>query len=367
MMRFFPVFVTALLVLGAALAQDPIFSPESIIVNPLPSFSVDVSVDKDPSGVFAPVYQVGEPIQIEVRVSEDAYVYLFSIGETGQITQLLPNRFEPDNFLSANQRWVFPGPGARYGFTVSPPEGLEKVLAVASKTPVYTGQLVNFRSDDDFATSDVGQDRFAEGLSIVVEPVPSSDWVTDTALLYVGSSQPTPAAPASLLVDSNPAGAEVFLDHRLVGLTPLSLDLGSGSYSLELRLAGYRNYTTTVELFSGETRVVRAALALDAEILFDHPRLLAYPGSTLTRFRDRDGKLEAEFETVSGLEQVYLHFHRQLEAEGWRRSNFELKRNEAKADYRRGGEAFKLELKRRGGSGGFQLKIDFDGRGDDDD
>ena len=42
------------------LAQGPVLSPRSIVVNPIPRFEVDVWLDKDQSGRDAPAYRIGE-------------------------------------------------------------------------------------------------------------------------------------------------------------------------------------------------------------------------------------------------------------------------------------------------------------------
>lgn len=47
--------------------------------------------------------------------------------------------------------------------------------------------------------------------------------------------QPTPQPQLSVLVESSPAGAEVFLDTRPLGKTPLSISLGSVDEALKLK------------------------------------------------------------------------------------------------------------------------------------
>jgi hypothetical protein len=115
----------------------------------------------------------------------------------------LPNRYDQDgqnNYLQAGETKYFPPQGARYAFNVDGPNGLDKVIAVASRTQLDTSQLASF-STGNFATSNIGQDGFAQTFSIVVTPIAQEDWVTDTALFYVGSQavavpapQPTPQA-----------------------------------------------------------------------------------------------------------------------------------------------------------------------------
>ena len=97
-----------------------------------------------------------------------------------------------------------------------------------------------------------------------------------------GPSSPTQAAPASsaqaappkpaeppaaatgpglLQVLSRPAGAQVFLDGRLVGKTPLSLpSVEPGPHSVRLELAGFNGWSTTVDIKGGESVRVAASL-----------------------------------------------------------------------------------------------------------
>ncbi|MCC7033018.1 MAG: PEGA domain-containing protein [Acidobacteria bacterium] len=74
---------------------------------------------------------------------------------------------------------------------------------------------------------------------------------------------PTPAAAktGTLLVESRPSGATALVNGRPVGTTPVTLaDLAPGTYTVQLRLAGFRPFTTTVRVVAGAQ--VRAAGSL---------------------------------------------------------------------------------------------------------
>lgn len=244
--------------LGAALAQQ--ISPQGIIVNPVPTdLQVRVWVDKDPGKRGQAVYQVGEPIYIYVNVNQDAYVYLFNINADGRIDPILPNAFERDNFLRAGETRRFPPEGGRYRYTVTGPEGEDRVLAVASKRPLSLQEIL------DVERSQVrvrGAEGLAKALSIVIEPVPDKDWVTDVARYFVGrvSTPPPTPATATLVADSRPQGADVYLDGRLQGRTPLTLSVNPGRHEVEFRLAGYQSYRVTVNPKPGERVQVFAQL-----------------------------------------------------------------------------------------------------------
>jgi len=230
--------------------------------NPAPDFNVSVSLNKDQSGNGRPVYQLGENVQISVRVSQSAYVYLFDVKPSGEITQILPNHYDQqgrDNHLRAGETRTFPPPNSRYSFSIAPPNGLSKVIAVASKQQLDTSQLAQFQSGQSFASSNIGQQGFVQGFAIVVEPVPQQDWVTDTALYYVGNQPQTPAF-GNLNIDSSPRQAQVFVDGDFVGYTPTDYGTHPGRHDIRITKDGYEAFQTSVNLRPGDTQSINANL-----------------------------------------------------------------------------------------------------------
>ena len=75
---------------------------------------------------------------------------------------------------------------------------------------------------------------------------------------------PPPAAEVgigSILAETRPPGAAVWLDQRLVGETPVSIpDVPAGAHRIEFRLDGYRIWTTTVEVAPATQARVAASL-----------------------------------------------------------------------------------------------------------
>ncbi|WP_027881213.1 PEGA domain-containing protein [Meiothermus rufus] len=266
MKRAFSTMTIGLLLSSVALAA-PELSPQGIIVNPLPTdLQVRVWVNKDPGKTGNPVYQIGERIQVSVQVNQEAYVYLFSVKSTGEIGLILPNAYDQNNRLAAGEVRTFPpASGARYALEVGGPEGQDRVLAVASRQPLSLAQIADIQTG---RVSLRGADNLARALSIVVSPLPQQDWVSDVAFFVVGRAAVTPVpqpqpqpGTGTLSVNSTPSGAQVLLEGRVVGNTPLNLVLRPGRVDLELRLGGYQNFRTTVQIRPGETTVVNATLA----------------------------------------------------------------------------------------------------------
>ncbi len=76
--------------------------------------------------------------------------------------------------------------------------------------------------------------------------------------------QPESQLPAAASADivSSPSGAEVYVNGQFVGITPLMFqNVTPGSYTIELRLAGYNSFTTTGQAQSGQSIHIIAALS----------------------------------------------------------------------------------------------------------
>jgi hypothetical protein len=195
-------FLSGVLGLGSTGLAAPQISAQSIIVNPVPSeLQVRVWTDRDASGQKVPAYAPGDRIRLYASVSQDAYVYLFNVDPGGQVDLILPNRYQGGaNFLKANAVKVFPAAGDPFTFDIAAPYGVNKVLAVASRTPLKLDQIATFKSQtNSFADVQVkGQQGLAQALSIVVTPVAQNTWHSATASYQVvprTGAAPAPAPP----------------------------------------------------------------------------------------------------------------------------------------------------------------------------
>lgn len=249
--------LTSLLALaGAAFGQARI-TPQSIIINPTPTdLAVNVSLDKSGEN---PVYRIGDPIRLNVSVNQDAYVYLFNVDETNnQIDLILPNKYDSSNLMRAGETRQF-GSAGSFRFSVGGPSGQNKVLAVASKRQLSTDQIYSFQGNQKTATVTVTtQDSLARALSIIIEPVPQTDWVTSVAFYQVAAvNQPS---PGSISLGNVPSGANVFLDGMLVGQTPVSFTATAGQHNIRITLSGFMDYQRTFSLRAGERITLNVSL-----------------------------------------------------------------------------------------------------------
>jgi PEGA domain len=96
---------------------------------------------------------------------------------------------------------------------------------------------------------------------------------TTTAKIVAGTTaqvaavlQPASAKPttASAEIYSQPSGADIYINNAYKGVTPLSLENvpidATKTYSIEIRMEGYKTYTDSGSISPGQTVVINAAL-----------------------------------------------------------------------------------------------------------
>jgi hypothetical protein len=76
-----------------------------------------------------------------------------------------------------------------------------------------------------------------------------------------GAESAAATAPARYSVESRPAGAEVLVDGRTAGNTPVSVDLSAGQHKVTVRAPGYDGSERTVNVESGTNGVVAVDMA----------------------------------------------------------------------------------------------------------
>ncbi|MVN87696.1 DUF4384 domain-containing protein [Deinococcus sp. HMF7620] len=182
-MTLFKVSISLLLAgLGWASAA-PQLSAQSIIVNPVQGpLKVNVRTNRDASGNGTPSYGPSDHLEFYTRVNQDAYVYLFNIDPQGRVNLLAGGGLQAKgNFVKANTTRVFPKKGDESPFLLTLPQGVNRVLAVASPSPLNVQDLAQAGASQSGAVplKVTGQQGLAQALSIVVKPV--QGWVTDTA------------------------------------------------------------------------------------------------------------------------------------------------------------------------------------------
>lgn len=230
-------FVVTLSVGTGTAVGDVKPAPQGIIVAPPErTFSIQIKTDHQ-------IYSPKEPVKLDIEITRDAYVYIYDINPAGQVTLLFPNGFSRNNFLKAGKHTLPDNPS--YSFVVTEPVGLESLQALALLKPI---PLLTLSAQGDLDAHPFPQlsgdpkalkPQVQKMIEITVEP---GEWAADWTQFLVAP------AVAYLKVNSQPAGAEVYLNGELRGQSPLELELEPGRVRLALVKEGYQRWTQTITL-----------------------------------------------------------------------------------------------------------------------
>lgn len=216
-------------------AQDDQAAPQTIIIGPdESSLSVDIRTNK-------PRYKPDEALQIHLQLNQDAYVYIYNIQPNGSVRLLFPNGFARNNYLNAG-RHTLPATND-YSFVVSEPLGVESLQAIASTTPLPMADLSS-QSLDDEAFPVLGQaiqEVKPDVTAMVQDSVQPDSWATAWTQFLVAQSF------ARLRIESQPEGAQVFVDGQLRGQSPIELVVEPGDVNVVLRKSGYQVWSQELE------------------------------------------------------------------------------------------------------------------------
>ncbi len=82
----------------------------------------------------------GDEIQFLLSLGQDAYIYMYYIDASDNITQILPNENQKSNFYRAGYFLTIPEYENLYRFTISKPFGKETIWVIASDQSISPGK-----------------------------------------------------------------------------------------------------------------------------------------------------------------------------------------------------------------------------------
>ncbi len=251
---------------GINFAQSP--SPEEIakmksiqIINPHPTFSLKLRLDKERGATYAP----GERIKISFQASRDSFVTLYDYDIEGRVKIIFPNQYSPHNFVRAGQTYsveVLIDPHTR--------PGTEYIQGFATTRPILIGNKEKNLISKEFMP-EVSNNYKAHISTIrrMMVPLPPNIWASSNLLSYtVRPITPLPTYYGRITTTSQPQGAEMYLDNIYQGTTPLNSDrVTAGQHQIKLVMPGYQDWISTIIVTPNQTYMVSAYLV--PEISYD--------------------------------------------------------------------------------------------------
>ena len=226
-----------------SLGQDNV-APLGIFPSPPESSELEVRIWVDQGA-----YQVGESIVIHYSVNKPAYVYIWDIEPDGNANQLFPypSSGTPNNYVQAGEHILAPPPGST-GWRIAPPLGTEYLQILATTSPV-----------DPFAFFSQDPEAFQAQIEVQILgilPVTEQSW-DFTSFEIVAEP---PSSYGTLVVNSTPSGALVYLDGQYAGYTPRTLFVTQGFHQIAVSKPGYLGWQAATLIIGGITRTVNVTL-----------------------------------------------------------------------------------------------------------
>ena len=221
-----------------SLGQDNV-APLGIFPSPPESSELEVRIWVDQGA-----YQDGEPIVIHYSVNKAAYIYIWDILPDGTAVQMFPNpeMAGVDNYVQAGEHTL---PGS---WKVGPPLGTEFVQILATTSPV-----------DPFAFFSQDPEAFQAQIEVQILgilPVTERSW-DFTSFEIVDNP---PSSYGTLVINSTPSGALVYLDGQYAGYTPRTLFVTQGFHQITVSKPGYLGWQAATLIIGSITRTINVTL-----------------------------------------------------------------------------------------------------------
>ena len=237
------------LIVNVGISYGAAPNPKVIIVNPRPGFKVTVTIPKQE-------YYVGEKLKIYIRPTINCYVAVYDIDTRGVVRLIFPNRYSTSNLLRGGVTYMLPDK-PNYSLQVGGPQGTEQILVIASTQPSFIPPSLFERAKNTFFPQiSSNPSAFKSFISRTISVIPNNMWTVASATFYVRERPQV----ATLIVNTVPSGASVYLDGILRGQSPVTFTANPGTHKLKLSLSGYKTKIITFTLNSGERRTFNYTL-----------------------------------------------------------------------------------------------------------
>lgn len=105
------------------------------------------------------VFNIGEKMEIFFEVTQPMFVRIVTVNSVGKVATLFPNPYQNDNFVKPGKTIKIPPLGSPVNLKVGAPEGVDKIRAAASLTPI-SADTFPMGEDGEFNTNAI------EGFSV---------------------------------------------------------------------------------------------------------------------------------------------------------------------------------------------------------
>lgn len=116
------------------------------------------------------VYEIGEPIKVEVKTERDCNLTLLNFGTSGAVKVVFPNRLQPEPMISAGKAVAIPGHPEQLLLASAGPVGVESLVAICTaKGQAHIGEAADVIANLFPKVTDIGA-LSGKDLAILVAP-----------------------------------------------------------------------------------------------------------------------------------------------------------------------------------------------------
>ena len=173
------------------------------LTNPESDLAVSLKTD-------SPHYQIDDFLTLEARTTDDAYIIIFSRDQTGRLVILIPNTYQPDNFVRAGTSYFIPEADTDFDLRVSGPPGVEQFKVIALRYNRNNRDIIDlFRTGQDSTSQQFWYWEHSEAQIVekrivnYLRQINPEDWAEDTDTAEVREAEPpdTPGPPVVIPSD----------------------------------------------------------------------------------------------------------------------------------------------------------------------
>ncbi|MFN3699613.1 MAG: PEGA domain-containing protein, partial [Dictyoglomus sp.] len=137
-----------------------------------------------------------------------------------------------------------------YSFKVTPPFGKEYIVGIITKKPIEIFPGKRFESMAPGTVIEKVIEKALENLQKTLRKEEGKNWAQSVTFFYVQEQQ----VRSKIDIYSNPSEAQVYINDKYEGITPLSVMLLPGNYRVTLKKEGYEDYNTNIVVQEGRDR-----------------------------------------------------------------------------------------------------------------
>lgn len=127
-------------------------------------------------------YRIGEPVRFYFKINRNAYVTLMSIGTSGTVRILFPNRYAPNNYCQTGVTYTVPGPSAPEQYIALGPAGTETLRLIAAQNQFSLSQTPYNYGTSPYPVLNKSAAQVSKDIAVIPTQQPAGAYYTESTI-----------------------------------------------------------------------------------------------------------------------------------------------------------------------------------------